>query len=115
MQQFLHEQEQRSSSMIKTDPIIGEVTRGTKPVLEPMPDVKPLPDGFRYKPDLANASAQALHFEQCIERVRELSEKQVRKIISNLRKQYVDVQYQSVAKLAAHCLAVGPARSLRRT
>ena len=68
MQAYLQEQEQRSSSMIKIDPTIGEVSRGTKPVLEPMPDVKPLPDGFRYKPDLANASAQALHFEQCIER-----------------------------------------------
>ena len=47
--------------MIKTDPIVGEITPGTKPVLEPMPDVKPLPDGFRYKPDLANPTGQALH------------------------------------------------------
>ena len=50
--------ENRSSSTTKTDPIVGEVVRGTKPVLEPMPDVKPLHDGFRYKPDLANPSAR---------------------------------------------------------
>ena len=80
--------------MLKTDPIIGDVIRGTKPVLEPMPEVKPLPDGFRYKPDLANPSSQALHFEQCIDRVRDLSEKQVRGIITTLCKQYVDIQYQ---------------------
>ena len=80
--------------MLKTDTIIGDVLQGTKPVLEPMPEVKPLPDGFRYKPDLANQSSQALHFEQCIDQVRDLSEKQVRGIITTLRKQYVDIQYQ---------------------
>ena len=83
-----------SSSTIKTDPIVGEITPGTKPVLEPMPDVKPLPDGFRYKPDLANPTGQALHFEQCIDRIRDHSEKQVRGIIKTLRKEYVQIQYQ---------------------
>ena len=80
--------------MIKTDPIVGEITPGTKPVLEPMPDVKPLPDGFRYKPDLTNPTGQALHFEQCIDRIRDHSEKQVRGIIKTLRKEYVHIQYQ---------------------
>ena len=75
-------QDYRSSPTTKTDPIVGEVARGTKPVLEPMPDVKLLPDWFRYKPDLANPSGPALHFEQCIDRVRDLSEKQVRGIIT---------------------------------
>ena len=84
----------QGSSMIKTDPIVGEITPGTKPVLEPMPDVKPLPDGFRYKPDLANPTGQALHFEQCIDRIRDHSEKQVRGIIKTLRKEYVLIQYQ---------------------
>ena len=83
-----------SSSTIKTDPIVGEITPGTKPVLEPMPDVKPLPDGFRYKPDLASPTGQALHFEQCIDRIRDHSEKQVRGIIKTLRKEYVQIQYQ---------------------
>ena len=80
--------------MLKTDPIIGDVPQGTKPVLEPMPEVKPLPDGFRYNPDLANQSGQALHFEQCIDRIRDLSGKQVRGIIKTLRKLYVDLPYQ---------------------
>ena len=83
-----------SSSTIKTDPIVGEITPGTKPVLEPMPDVKPLPDGFRYKPDLASPTRQALHFEQCIDRIRDHSEKQVRGIIKTLRKEYAQIQYQ---------------------
>ena len=87
-------QDHSGSSMIKTDPIVGEITPGTKPVLEPMPDVKPLPDGFRYKPDLANPTGQALHFEQCIDRIRDHSEKQVRGIIKTLRKEYVLIQYQ---------------------
>ena len=65
MQAYL--QENRSTSMLKTDPIIGDVLWGTKPILEPMPEVKPLPDGFRYNPDLTKQSDQALHFDQCMD------------------------------------------------
>ena len=81
--------------MITYDAVIGDVLPGPKPVLEPIPEAKSLPDGFRYKPDLADLSGQALHFEQCIDWVRDLSEKQVRKIIKTLHKKYVSLPYQN--------------------
>ena len=53
-------QENRSTSMLKTDPIIGDVLRGTKPVVEPMPEVKPLPDGLRYNLDVLHTPRPVL-------------------------------------------------------
>ena len=92
MQTFL--QSNSNTSMIIRDTIIGDVLQGPKPVLEPIPEAKSLPDGFRYKPNLADPSGQALHFEQCIDQVHDLSEKQVRKIIKTLHKKYVSLPYQ---------------------
>ena len=80
--------------LIIHDAVIGDVLWEPKPVLEPIPEVEPLPDGFRYKPDLADPSGQALHFEQCIDRVRDLSEKQIRKIIKNFHRRYFSLPYQ---------------------
>ena len=75
MQAFL--QSNTNPSMIIHDAVVGDALREPRPVLEPIPEVGSLPDEFRYKPDLADPSGQALHFEQCINRVRDLSEKQV--------------------------------------
>ena len=64
-----------NQSMILHDAIIGDVLQEPKPVLEPILKAGSLPDGFRYKPDQADLAGQALHFEQCIDQVCDLSEK----------------------------------------
>ena len=78
-------------SMVISDAIIGDVLQEPKPVLKAIPEAKSLPDGFRYKPDLADPSSQALHLKQCINWVRDLSEKQVRK---NFHRRYISLLYQ---------------------
>ena len=80
-----------NQSMIISDAVIGDVLQEPKPALEPIPEAKSLPDGFRYKLDLADPAGPALHFEQCIDRVHDFSKKQVRKIIKKFHKRYVSL------------------------
>ena len=61
-------QSNSNTSMIIHDAIIGDVLQEPTSVLEPVPEVESLPDGFRYKLDLTLLLETAVRAQQGSER-----------------------------------------------